>query len=219
MIIAPSVLSMDYSKMKEQLNEVAQSQAKWLHVDIMDGHFVPNLSFGPDITKQIKVNTELFMDVHIMVENPHYFSDVFMEAGADLLTFHVEACNSSEAVLALIHKIRERGVKVGLSIKPSTPVDYIMTFLPMLDLVLIMSVEPGFGGQSFIYSALDKIKALRDRIDELNLNCLIEVDGGVNEETAKLCLEAGADVLVAGSYIFKHNIKEQVQRLWDLKPV
>jgi len=217
MIIAPSLLSMDFTQTLNQLKDIKESQATWLHFDVMDGHFVPNLSFGPDICKQIRNHSDLFMDVHIMVSDPHYFSDVFIEAGADLITFHLEACQSEQEVLEIIQKIRDKGVKVGLSIKPDTDVKSLVPYISKIDLILIMSVNPGYGGQSFMPNSLDKISFLRKYIDENKLTCLIEVDGGINAETAKLVLDAGVDVLVAGSYIFKNNIKETINTLWNLK--
>ena len=217
MIIAPSLLSMDFTQTLSQLKEIKESQATWLHFDVMDGHFVPNLSFGPDICAQIRKHSDLFMDVHIMVSDPNYFSDVFIEAGADLITFHLEACQSEEEVLSIIKKIHDKGIKVGLTIKPATDVKDLLPFMDKIDLVLIMSVNPGYGGQSFIPSALDKIAFLRQYIDENKLSCLIEVDGGINAETAQWVLDAGVDVLVAGSYIFKNDIKETINTLWNLK--
>lgn len=217
MIIAPSLLSMDFTKTLTQLDEIKQSHATWLHFDVMDGHFVPNLSFGPDICKQIRLNSDLFMDVHIMVSDPNYFSDVFIEAGADLITFHLEACKNDDEVIKLIDKIHAKNVKVGLSIKPSTDVKELLPYLDKIDLVLIMSVNPGYGGQSFMLNAIDKISLLRKTIDSKQLNVLIEIDGGINHETAQLVLDAGADVLVAGSYIFKNNITETIEKLWNLK--
>lgn len=217
MIIAPSLLSMDFTQTLKQLNEIKESQATWLHFDVMDGHFVPNLSFGPDICKQVRKHSDLFMDVHIMVSDPNYFSDVFIEAGADLITFHLEACQSEEEVLSIIKKIHDKGIKVGLTIKPATDVKDLLPFMDKIDLVLIMSVNPGYGGQSFIPNALDKIAFLRQYIDENKLSCLIEVDGGINAETAQWVLDAGVDVLVAGSYIFKNDIKETINTLWNLK--
>lgn len=217
MIIAPSLLSMDFTQTLKQLNEIKESQATWLHFDVMDGHFVPNLSFGPDICKQVRKHSDLFMDVHIMVSDPNYFSDVFIEAGADLITFHLEACQSEEEVLSIIKKIHDKGIKVGLTIKPATDVKDLLPFMDKIDLVLIMSVNPGYGGQSFIPNALDKIAFLRQHIDENKLSCLIEVDGGINAETAQWVLDAGVDVLVAGSYIFKNDIKETINILWNLK--
>jgi ribulose-phosphate 3-epimerase len=217
MIIAPSLLSMDFTQTLSQLNEIKQSHATWLHFDVMDGHFVPNLSFGPDICKQIRQNSDLFMDVHIMVSDPNYFSDVFMDVGANLITFHLEACANTEEVIQIIDKIHAKNVKVGLSIKPATNLESLFPYLDKIDLVLIMSVNPGYGGQSFMMSALDKIRALKEIIVRENYQVLIEVDGGINDDTAKLVLDAGADVLVAGSYIFKQNISETIEKLWNLK--
>jgi len=213
MIIAPSILSLDYSQMNEQMNLVNESKAQWIHFDVMDGHFVPNLTFGPDILKGFKKITPLLLDVHLMVENPRFFADVFIDAGADLITFHVEAMKDKQDLDSLIKHIQSRNVKVGLTIKPKTPVSVLDDYISTVDLFLIMSVEPGFGGQSFIESSLDKIRYLRQKIDAASSNALIQVDGGINETTAKWCKEAGATVLVAGSYIFKQNIKQAIESL------
>lgn len=217
MIIAPSILSMDFSQTLKQLKEIESSQAKWLHVDIMDGHFVPNLSFGPDITKQIRRHSKLFMDVHIMVEDAEHYSEVFVEAGANLLTFHLEACKDAETVHRIISKIHHQGCKVGLSIRPQTAVEAVFPYLDVIDLVLIMSVNPGYGGQSFMEESIERIRSLRKEIDAKQYSVLIEVDGGINAETAKKVLDAGADVLVAGSYVFKNDIVHAVESLWKLK--
>lgn len=214
MIIAPSVLSLDYSDTKAQLEQLQNSKAEWMHFDVMDGHFVPNLSFGPDILKAFKKSTDLFMDVHIMVDNPFETSEIFAKAGADLITFHAETIHEISNQRKLIDMLHEKGIKAGISIKPDTCVENILPILPYVDLVLVMSVYPGFGGQSFIESALDKIKTLRNVIDENHYDCLIEVDGGINGETGAMCLDVGCDVLVAGSYIFKGDIVKQVETLW-----
>lgn len=217
MIVAPSILSMDFTQTLKQLQEVESSKAKWLHVDIMDGHFVPNLSFGPDITKQIRKHSKLFMDVHIMVEDAEHYSDVFVEAGANLLTFHLEACKDAESVHRIISKIHHQGCKVGLSIRPQTPVEAVFPYLNVIDLVLIMSVNPGYGGQSFMEESVDRIQRLRKEIDAHQHSVLIEVDGGINAETGLKVAQAGADVLVAGSYVFKNDIVHAVESLWKLK--
>ena len=213
MIVAPSILSMDFSDTKHAVKQLEESCAAWMHFDVMDGHFVPNLTFGPDILKAMKKSCSLLMDVHVMISDPLKYAPVFIEAGADLYTFHAEAVESAEHMKQLIAAVHELGCKAGVSIKPKTPVSVIESVLPEVDLVLVMSVEPGFGGQKFDPNALDKIRMLRKLIDEKQLKCLIEVDGGINEETGRQCREAGADVLVAGSYVFKGDIKERCASL------
>lgn len=213
LIIAPSILSLDYSRTSEQLKELNESNAKWMHFDVMDGHFVPNLTFGPDILKGFKKAVDMVMDVHIMVENARKFAEVFVDAGADVLTFHLEAVDSIEECLEICAMIREKGAKAGVSVKPNTPVDALLPHLDKIDVVLIMSVEPGFGGQSFMEHVLDKVRVLRSAIDEANLDTRIEIDGGINDQTAKFAVAAGCDTLVAGSYVFKGDIKEKVDSL------
>ncbi|MBR3202191.1 MAG: ribulose-phosphate 3-epimerase [Solobacterium sp.] len=212
-IVAPSVLSLDYSRMTEQLNEVNESGAEWLHFDVMDGHFVPNLTFGPDILKGFRKGSDLFMDVHVMIEKPLFFAEKFISAGADNYTFHYEVMDDEDSIHQLAGIIHAHGKSAGISIKPDTPVTVLKPFLKDFDVFLIMSVEPGFGGQKFIPGSIDKIRTLRQWLNEAGLKAHVEVDGGINEVTAKLVKEAGADVLVAGSYIFKQNIKEAVMSL------
>ena len=190
-------------------------KADWLHYDVMDGHFVPNISFGYSILKDVSKVTSLFLDVHLMISEPQKYVDEFIKSGANLIVFHIEAMENKEDTLALIHHIKENNVQVGISIKPNTPVDAIQDYLSLLDVVLVMSVEPGFGGQSFKEIALDKIKDLATRRKENSAHYLIEVDGGINATTGKQCKDAGVDVLVAGSYVF--NSDDYTQRITSLK--
>ena len=213
-IIAPSILSADFSKLGEEIALVESLGAEYLHFDVMDGHFVPNISFGVPVLQSISSIHQMVNDVHIMISDPEAFIKKFVDAGADIITFHYEACYDDDEVQDIINLIHSFGIKAGLSIKPKTPVEKIIKFLEDLDIVLIMSVEPGFGGQSFIPEALDKIVILRKLIDLNNYNCLIEVDGGINDKTAQLCKDAGVDILVAGSYLFgKEDIKERMELL------
>ena len=213
MIVAPSVLSLDYARMKEQVEELNDSGAEWIHFDVMDGHFVPNLTFGPDILKGFKKISPLTMDVHLMVTDPAFFAGVFLDAGADIITFHVEALNNEDDIHGLAKMIHERGARAGLSLKPGTDLSVLKPFLKDFDLFLIMSVEPGFGGQAFMPEAGERIMILRSWLELTGSSALIEVDGGINEETGRLCRQAGADVLVAGSYVFKHDIRKAVSSL------
>lgn len=213
MIISPSILSMDFSDMNGQLAQVEDSGAQWLHFDVMDGHFVRNLTFGPDLLKGVRKRSSLVIDVHIMVEDPAYFSEVFLNAGADGITFHIEACESAAQCHEILDSINKRGKRAGLSLRPQTPIEDLYPYLDKCGLILVMGVNPGFGGQAFIPETVDRIAKLRAEIDRRNLETLIEVDGGINAETGKLCKEAGADVLVAGSYVFKNDIRTAVKSL------
>lgn len=212
-IVAPSILSLDYANVSEQLKQLNESKAEWLHFDVMDGHFVPNLTFGPDLLKGFKKCTDMVMDVHIMVEDPVFFSDVFLKAGADILTFHYEACKDEKEVRMICEEIHARHAKAGVSVKPGTPISVLDPLLDVIDVVLIMSVEPGFGGQSFMEDMLEKVRYIKKQIAEQNRSTLIEIDGGINADTAKLAKAAGVDVLVAGSYVFRNDIKSAVESL------
>ena len=212
--VAPSILSADFNHLLEDIKKVEDAGAEYLHFDVMDGHFVPNISFGQPVLKSIAHSHHMINDVHIMISDPFKYAPEFIKAGANILTFHYEACKSDKEVFQVIDLIHDYGCKAGLSIKPNTPVEKVFPFLYSLDLVLIMSVEPGFGGQKFIQDAFTKIYRLREKINAENIKCLIEVDGGINDETAKLCKLAGVDILVAGSYLFGHDdIKERIEKL------
>ena len=201
-ILSPSILSADYMNMERDLKQTAEMGVKWLHVDIMDGLFVPNLSFGYSMVAAMRKVTDQVLDVHLMIERPIRYVENFCKAGADYLTIHVEA-DTRENTKAALEKIRQLGVKPGIVVKPKTSAEEIAEFLPMVDLVLVMTVEPGFGGQKFMADMMPKLKKLRQMLDEVNPGCHLEVDGGVDAETCKLCKENGADVLVAGSAFYK----------------
>ncbi|MBP6126185.1 MAG: ribulose-phosphate 3-epimerase [Leptotrichiaceae bacterium] len=205
-IVAPSLLAADFSKLKEEIQEVENYGAEYLHLDVMDGTFVPNISFGVPIISSLKKHSNLIFDVHLMVENPDRFIKDFVDAGADIITVHAE---STKHLNRTIQLIKSYGKKVGVSLNPSTSLDVIKYDLKYLDMVLIMTVNPGFGGQNFIDSMIDKIKELR----YIAPNIDIEVDGGINEQTGKKVKEAGANILVAGSYIFSGNYKEKIESL------
>lgn len=211
--IAPSILSANFNNLSKDILACQEAGAEYLHFDVMDGHFVNNISFGIPVLESISRSHNMINDVHIMIENPKKYAKRFLDAGADILTFHYEACNSEEEVKEVISIIKENNKKAGLSIKPNTPVEVVIPFLKDLDLVLVMSVEPGFGGQSFIESSLDKIRFLREVIDQKGYSCLIEVDGGINNLTAQLVKDAGVDILVCGSYIFKGDIKKNMESI------
>ena len=200
-ILSPSILSADYMHFHADMDKTKADGAKWLHVDIMDGHFVPNMSFGYAWVKSMRKITDLVLDVHLMIDTPIKYAEEFCKAGADYLTIHVEA-DTPENTMACIDKIRALGVKPGIVVKPNTPAEAIAEYLPKVDLVLVMTVEPGFGGQKFMEHMMPKLKQLRAMLDEVNPGCHLEVDGGVDLNTAQICKANGADVLVAGSAFY-----------------
>ena len=201
--VAPSILSADFAALGDDVNKVLLAGGDWVHIDVMDGVFVPNISLGLPVVKSLRKVCDDFFDVHLMIVNPKKYVNRFREAGADMITFHVESCESDGEILRTVKLIKDRGAKAGIVIKPGTPAERVLKFIPDVDMILVMSVEPGFGGQKFIPRAENKIRQIRERANQLGLyDFLIEVDGGINRETGKICTDAGADVLVAGSYVF-----------------
>lgn len=198
--IAPSILSADFAKLGEDIKSI--SEADYLHFDVMDGEFVPNISFGIPVLKSVRKITDMVLDVHLMITKPGRYIKEFAEAGADIIVFHVEA-DEPQNILAAIDETKALGKKVGLSLKPKTPAEVIIPYLDKLDMVLVMTVEPGFGGQSFMADQMDKVAAIRKMINDGGYDCDLEVDGGVAPGTAEQCIKAGANVLVAGSAVFK----------------
>lgn len=209
--IAPSILSADFSRLGDDIKAVEEAGADYIHVDVMDGHFVPNITIGPLVVQAIRPVTKLPLDVHLMIENPDRYIEEFAKAGADIISVHVEA---SPHLHRTVQLIKQQGVKAGVVINPATPVDSIKHIIQDVDLVLLMTVNPGFGGQAFIESIVPKIKEVSDLVQTQGLNVEIEVDGGVNPETARLCVEAGANVLVAGSAIYgKKDLKDAIKAI------
>ena len=201
-ILSPSILSCDYMNMQRDFDYCKECGVKWFHVDIMDGHFVPNMSFGYSLVAAMRKVTDLVLDVHLMIETPIKYAEEFCKAGADYLTIHVES-DTRENIRKTLELIRSLGVKPGIVVKPKTTAEEIAEFLPLVDMVLVMTVEPGFGGQKFMADMMPKLKEIRTMLDEVNPACHLEVDGGVDLNTCITCKENGADVLVAGSAYFK----------------
>lgn len=209
-IISPSILSADFANLEKDIKRIETAGAEWVHVDVMDGHFVPNITIGVPVVKSIRKVTGLALDVHLMIENPEKYIEPFALSGADILTFHYEAVERSK-IKDLIKYIKSFNVKAGMSIKPKTKAEEILEFLPELDLVLVMTVEPGFGGQKFMDDCAEKIPVIKSHATE---GLIIQVDGGINDKTAKVCTSYGANSLVAGNYIYKSgNIQKAVDSL------
>ena len=211
-ILSPSILSADFANLGRDILEAHSAGAKYLHIDVMDGKFVPSISFGMPVIKSIRSVSDIVFDVHLMIEEPIRYIKEFVESGADIITFHLEACKD---VQSTIDKIHEMGVKAGLSIKPGTPVESLLPYLDKVEMILMMSVEPGFGGQKYIEESTERIRQVRAMLDERNLSTDLEVDGGINVDNVSVVLDAGVNVVVAGSAIFGGNIEEKTKAFME----
>ena len=210
-IVSPSILAADFANLERDIGTIAQSGADWVHVDVMDGLFVPNISIGIPVVQALRRVTELPLDVHLMIDRPIRYIEQFCAAGADYLTLHVEA-DTPENTRTALEQIAARGVRPGIVLKPKTPAEAVFPYLPLCSMVLVMTVEPGFGGQKFMADMMPKLRLLRQRLDAVNPGCLLEVDGGVDTVTAQVCRENGAQVLVAGSSFFRAQNKQEFVR-------
>ncbi len=211
-IIAPSLLAADFLNLEAEMKRMEKVDNEWLHLDVMDGNFVPNQTFGYDLITSLRKHSTKIFDAHLMITNPEQYVEHYSKAGCDYFTFHIEAMDNKD-VDSLIENVKANGMKVGISIKPNTDVSAIEAYLPNLDMVLVMSVEPGFGGQSFMPSSIDKIAQLNELRQENSYNYLIQVDGGISDVTYKAVVEAGCDCLVAGSYLFKEDMQDRINIL------
>jgi len=211
--LAPSILSCDFSNLQADLDQTKDTDLKMIHIDVMDGSFVPNISFGFKVISDIRDKNDYLFDTHAMIYEPIKYIEEFKKAGVDRLTIHYEACENLDQT---IEKIKESDMQVGLTFKPATDLDLIIPYLDKIDLVLVMSVEPGFGGQTFMESSIEKIKILRDYIDNNNLDVLIQVDGGIKTTNVKKVIEAGTDIVVSGSDVFGKDIKNQIDKYYEI---